>query len=46
MEFWSGSPPDVVLGDSDETRIPFGNDKQRKLHLRENGSNVVEVKPV
>jgi len=33
-----GSPPDVVPGDSGETRFPFGNDKQSKLHLRENGS--------
>jgi len=24
------------LGDSSKTQIPFGNDKQRKLHLRGN----------
>ena len=33
----SGSPPDVVPGDSGEKQIPFGNDKRRKLHLRESG---------
>jgi hypothetical protein len=35
---WSGSPPDEVTGDSGEMRIPFGNDKQRKLYLRGNSS--------
>ena len=28
---------EIVRGNSGETRIPFGNDKQRKLRLKENG---------
>ncbi|OJV43050.1 MAG: hypothetical protein BGO25_06545 [Acidobacteriales bacterium 59-55] len=28
------------LGDAGKTQIPFGNDKQRKLYLRGNGSKV------